>query len=346
MNILFASFRNVFSSAAWVVVALAFFVTPLYAAKSAEPGKDHPLVGRYEGSVLTFHQKPRFDELDLIKVPMDWRSSTKPEVLHLEGNVSFYYYDLPKGCTTLEVQRNYESSLKAKGLEILASCGAANGSCYTDNAEKNPIWFAHALKNATLWAEAKYPNGNWILSDGGIGYACEEGSTRYLHAKREANDGTTHVNLVLCDRNTSRAYIAVVESKAMETDKITFLDASAMQKSLDATGRVNLYGIYFDTDKDAVKSESKPTLDEISKLMRDNPKLRLQVVGHTDSTGKDTHNKDLSNRRAASVIRALTQAGIDAKRFTSRGAGASEPVTGNDNEEGRAKNRRVELVRM
>jgi outer membrane protein OmpA-like peptidoglycan-associated protein len=303
-------------------------------------------VGRYEGSKLIFHQAPKFDELGLAKVPMDWRSSTKPEVLHLEGNVSFYYYDLPEGRTTLEVQRNYESSLKAKGFEILASCGAASGSCYTDKAEKNPIWLAHALNNATRWAEGKYPNGDWILSAGGIGYACEDGNTRYLIAKRAASEGATHVGLVICDNEASRAYVAVIESKPMDTDKIAFVDASAMQKSLEAAGRVNLYGIYFDTDKDTVKPESKPTLDEIGKLMRDNPQLRLQVVGHTDSMGKDAHNKDLSNRRAASVIRSLTKAGIDARRFTSRGAGASEPVAPNNTEEGRAKNRRVELVRQ
>ncbi|MDR0777694.1 MAG: OmpA family protein [Azonexus sp.] len=342
----FSFFRKIIQGVALVAATLAF-AAPGYAAKPATPpDKDHPLVGRYEGSKLIFHQAPKFDELDLIKVPMDRRSSIKPEMLHLEGNVSFYYYDLPEGRTTLEVLRNYESSLKAKGFEILASCGAANGSCYTDKAEKNPLWLAHALNDATRWAEGKYPNGDWILNAGGMGYACEEGNTRYLHAKRGASDGTTHVNLVLCDRGTSRAYVAVVESRAMDTDKIAFVDASAMQKSLDATGRVNLYGIYFDTDKDTIKPESKPTLDEIGKLMKSNPQLRLQVVGHTDSTGNDAHNKDLSNRRAASVIRVLAQAGIDAKRFASRGAGASEPVAGNDNEEGRAKNRRVELVRM
>ena len=89
-------------------------------------------------------------------------------------------------------------------------------------------------------------------------------------------------------------------SKAMDTGKITFIDALAMQKSLNATGRINLYGIYFDTDKDTIKPESKPTIDEISKLMRDSPQLRLQVVGHTDSTGGDAHGR-AKNRRVELV---------------------------------------------
>jgi hypothetical protein len=104
---------------------------------AAEPDKDHPLVGRYEGSTLFFHQPPKYNEFSLLKSPLDWRNREKTDaLLPLEGNVSFYYYDLPKGRSSLEVLRNHESSLKAKGLEILFSCGSANGSCYTDQTEK------------------------------------------------------------------------------------------------------------------------------------------------------------------------------------------------------------------
>ena len=154
-------------------------------------------------------------------------------------------------------------------------------------------------------------------------FECYGGKARYMLAKRSASNGVTHVGMAICERCV---LMAVVDSKPMETGQIAFLNASAMQKSLDATGRVSLYGIYFDTDKDTIKPEPKPTLDEINKLIQANPQLRLQVVGHTDSTGGDAHNKDLLNRRAASVIQALTQIGVDAKRLTSRGAGASEPV--------------------
>jgi outer membrane protein OmpA-like peptidoglycan-associated protein len=333
-------FRKIIQGMALVAAALAL-VAPGHAA--APPDKDHPLVGRYEGSKLIFYQAPKFDEISLIKGPIDWRSSGKFDALNLEGNASFYYYELPKDRTTLEVQRNYETSLKAKGLDIVFSCGAANGSCYTDTSETNPIYLSMALEKIAHWPKGQNADGTWI---DGIAYACEEGNSRYLLAKREASEGTTHVGIAICNKGTARVYVAVLESKAMDTDKIAFLDASAMQKSLDATGRVSLYGIYFDTDKDTLKPESKPTLDEIGKLMQANPELHLQVVGHTDSTGGDAHNKDLSNRRAASVMRALTQAGIAPDRFSARGAGASEPVAPNDTEAGRAKNRRVELVKQ
>ena len=140
--------------------------------------------------------------------------------------------------------------------------------------------------------------------------------------------------------------VVVVETKEMDTGKIKFINSSAMQKSLQDTGRVNLYGIHFDFDKDEIKPDSQPTIDEMIKLMRSNPEMKLQVVGHTDSQGLEPHNNDLSSRRAGSVTRALVQAGIEAGRLSSRGAGSSEPVATNDTEDGRAKNRRVELVGM
>ena len=321
-----------------LLAGLALGMTAAF-GQAAEPGKDHPLVGRYEGATLKVYQKPKFDEIGLLQGPVNVRDTDHPDVLKLEGNVSFYYYELPKERSSLEVQRNYEESLKAKGLDIVFSCGVSNGSCFTDQKDPDAIWFSRGLEKATRW-----PNFGQI---GGVPWACETGTPRYTLAKREADSGVTHVSIAICDRvSPGQVFIAVVESKAMDTGKIAFVNASDMQKSLDATGRVNLYGIYFDTDKDTIKPESKPTLDEIGKLMKDNPQLRLQVVGHTDSTGGEAHNKDLSNRRAASVTHALAVAGIDAKRFASRGAGAAEPVQSNDTEEGRAKNRRVELVRM
>ena len=303
----------------------------------AEPGKDHPLVGRYEGSVLAEYRSPKYDQAALIKGLLD-NDEKKNELLQLEGNVSFYRYNLPPNRSTLEVMRNYESGLKAKGLEIIFSCGVLNGSCHTDGAEYTGNGrFVPALRNRTT----RWPN------EGDLGTSCGgDGDSRYLLAKHEASSGTTYVSLAVCDWVIPAVWVAVVESKEMDTNKLKFINATEMKKSLDTTGRVNLYGIYFDTDKDIIKPDSKPTLDEIGKLMKGNPQLHLQVVGHTDSTGGDAHNRDLSSRRAVSVMQALTGTGIDAGRFTSRGAGASEPVASNDSEQGRAKNRRVELVGM
>lgn len=123
--------------------------------------------------------------------------------------------------------------------------------------------------------------------------------------------------------------------------------ASQLEQQLQQQGRAKIYGIYFDFASDTLRPESQPVLKEIVQVMRDNPGWKLSIEGHTDNIGGDAYNLDLSRRRAAAVKRALvTQYRIDAERFSTAGFGASRPVATNDTLEGRALNRRVELVRQ
>ncbi len=118
-------------------------------------------------------------------------------------------------------------------------------------------------------------------------------------------------------------------------------------KDLARTGHVAVYGIYFDFGKADVKSESEPMLKEIAKLLQQDPRLKLHVVGHTDSVGELAYNLDLSRRRAQAVVQVLaTKHGIAPGRLRGDGVGPLAPVASNDTEEGRAKNRRVELVKL
>ena len=127
---------------------------------------------------------------------------------------------------------------------------------------------------------------------------------------------------------------------------MTFVKAESMAKSLTDHGKIALYGIYLDTDKDAVREDSQATLQEIARLLKNQPQLKIRVVGHTDNQGSATHNLDLSRRRAANVGRALTsEYAIAADRLDSFGCSWYAPVASNDSEDGRARNRRVELVK-
>lgn len=112
---------------------------------------------------------------------------------------------------------------------------------------------------------------------------------------------------------------------------------------LDEQGKVDLYGIYFDTDEDRLKDESGPVLEQVQALLEARPGLRLVVAGHTDAEGADAHNLDLSKRRAAAVVAWLVERGIAADRLHPEGHGEGRPVAGNDSAAGRALNRRVEL---
>lgn len=114
-------------------------------------------------------------------------------------------------------------------------------------------------------------------------------------------------------------------------------------EQLDAAGRINLYGIYFDTDQATLKAGSEATLEQVRGLLDARPQLQVVIAGHTDAEGGDAHNLALSRRRAAAVVEWMVDKGIDAGRLQSEGHGESMPVAGNDTPEGRALNRRVEI---
>ena len=123
------------------------------------------------------------------------------------------------------------------------------------------------------------------------------------------------------------------------------VDAAAMAKGLGETGHIALYGIYFDTDKAVVKPESRPTLEQIAKLLTGQPQLNVFIVGHTDNQGAYEYNLDLSRRRAEAVAAELVKNfRIVPARLRAAGVGFLAPVGSNANEGGRALNRRVELV--
>ena len=139
-------------------------------------------------------------------------------------------------------------------------------------------------------------------------------------------------------------YLTVVERGALGP-RAGMLAAEEMKKALDAEGHVALY-INFDFNKADIKPDSQPIVDEIVKLLNTNPDLHLTVEGHTDNVGKPDYNRQLSTDRAKAVVAALTSRGIEGKRLKSAGLGQDKPIADNNSEDGRAKNRRVELVKL
>lgn len=137
----------------------------------------------------------------------------------------------------------------------------------------------------------------------------------------------------------------IIEKEAMKQDVV--MNADAMMQGLSETGEVAIYGIYFDTAKSDIKAESEPALAEIAKLMNAHPDLRVYIVGHTDMVGDVAANVKLAQARAQSVVTALSaKNGIPASRMVPFGAGPYAPLATNRTEDGRAKNRRVELVEI
>ena len=122
--------------------------------------------------------------------------------------------------------------------------------------------------------------------------------------------------------------------------------ATNLKRALDSAGRVAVYGIYFDSDSSTPTAESGATLQHILDLLTAAPTLRLEIEGHTDDTGAAAHNQQLSEQRAMSVRSWLVSHGISGNRLESHGYGATRPVPDNKTPEGKAKNRRVELVKI
>ena len=141
-----------------------------------------------------------------------------------------------------------------------------------------------------------------------------------------------------------KAYdLDILEEEQMKQDVVA--DAASMARNISSSGKVALYGIYFDTGKTDIKPESEPAIKEIANLLQQNPALKLFVVGHTDNVGTLDSNIDLSKRRAESVISYLVaNYKSDAGRLKGYGVGPLAPIASNKTDEGKAKNRRVELV--
>jgi len=176
---------------------------------------------------------------------------------------------------------------------------------------------------------------------------------------REAGDGNDRATTLRFTKAGSEVWIAlralggvdkiyfltIIEKEAMRQEVV--MDAAAMAGSIADTGSVAIYGIHFDTAMAEIKPDSAPAIAEIAKLLKSSPALQVFVVGHTDMVGDANTNQMLSQRRAQAVINELiTRFGISDARLTARGMGPYAPVGSNRNEEGRARNRRVELVEI
>lgn len=314
-----------------LVCLIAISSTPLARASDVAGSSDHPAIGRYEGSVITFHETKTYEEISLPYKSLDKGENNKPSAwqVDLAGKLTSLHYEGPGDRSILEVMRNYEAALKAGGFKVRFFC-------------RNPNECSPARAISTFWKAGK----------GKVGMPTTWETTVYMLAERDNAEGKVTVGMLGVETRphggkplTPHVAVTIVESKPMETGKITVVKAKEIETALARDGRIAIYGIYFDFDKAAIKPESQPQIDQLAALLKDNPKLEVLIVGHTDGKGAFDYNLSLSQRRAKAVSDALvTGHGIAPARLTPAGAGMVSPVASNRSEEGRAKNRRVEIV--
>jgi OOP family OmpA-OmpF porin len=314
-----------------VLMAFSGLFHAIAFAADVRGSHDDPLLGRFEGAEIRVYKHFKYDEIPYITGPFSPQSGKIDKVENIGGELSLIGYYIPKGASFAQLEHNYNIRLKQQGFVIDYQCNSDKNECSGEQLYA-PNFFKYIRmptkdmdQDHYLWNEWKY---------------------RYIAAHLDGPTGRIYAIVVVTNNGFTGeplfVYVTLLKKESME---YSMVDAKKMAKSIADTGRIALYGIHFDTAKADIKPDSEQALQQISALLKQQPDLKLVIVGHTDNQGALDYNMTLSKKRADAVRDALIkQYGIAASRLAAWGAGYLAPVASNHTEAGRAKNRRVELV--
>ena len=302
--------------------------TNLFAQRETdvEGSKDHPLISRFPSSVIVVYAQHEFDEYT---IPLGNRPEEDKlfKKLNIEGKVTrIQYAGIPKNRSFLEVYRNYEIALKNAGFEILFS-GKGEELGY-------------------MWPSYIFHDNNSPLPEGDRLPSNNEPAQRYLSAKLARPEGDIYVSLFVTKDSWHEecplVQLDIIEIKPMESGLVT---AVAIDKGIKESGHITLAGIFFDTGKITIKAESDATLKNIAEYLNNHQDKYFYIVGHTDNAGDFVSNMTLSENRAKAVMNELvSKYEVNANQLKAHGVSSLSPVSSNSSDEGRARNRRVEIV--
>jgi OmpA-OmpF porin, OOP family len=314
------------------------------ATAASVPCKEEKSIERFEGAEIIMCEMKNFEEYRLMtgKIKdynLDKKGPTFDSSDVIEGPLTQIVYRIKKGPSALEVFRNYQESLKGAGYEPLFE--ADQGTVDARNGDYAGYYFG----------ETKFGPGSQYL-----GYS--PNNLRFGSYRKKSEDGDISIALFIVEYQDG--YVGGIDPSPVKDDIIVRLDiakpkamkkqmvgvsAKEIDKQLSTGGKVAIYGILFDFNKANIKAESKPALEQIAEYLKDNEDAKLWVVGHTDNAGGQEFNQELSEKRAEAVVDALRDDyDIRGKRLKAAGVGLLAPTAPNTDEEGRAKNRRVELI--
>ncbi|HEY5812669.1 MAG TPA: OmpA family protein [Terrimicrobiaceae bacterium] len=308
------------------------------------------MLKRIEGSEILYYKASKFDASSFALEKVQFDSGTggfkETKVLKAEGPHITIYYKLPAETTTLEGIRQYEAELKSMGYERLFE-GAGDDlddgynrfvtRTYPDVKGSQPLYYVHDFNHD---------------------------DKRYALYKSTGSDGVTYVSLYAFAINDYSGIgadsqklkgvevgrvllrVDILREGAMK-ERMVVVKAKEISSTIEKTGKIAIYGIFFDFDKADIKPQSSEGLAEIAKMLKAAGGKKFLIVGHTDNQGGVDYNSSLSKRRAEAVVKALAQQfDIDSRAIIPIGVGMAAPVAPNTDDSGRAKNRRVEVVAM
>ena len=216
-------------------------------------------------------------------------------------------------------------NVKGQYWKLLYEVRKPNGERVQDIST---VEFLENYKNAAL-----EKGGEVLWEDRGV-----------LDIRIPRDDGGNTYCQIMPSANLGQIYLNIIDQKAFK-QSLTF-GVDELKTALDKEGKVILHGILFDLDNASLKQESVKQLSNMVALLLKYPDLKIEIQGHTDNQGKDDYNMKLSKNRAETVSSYLQLFGVDKTRLVSNGFGETKPIVSNDTEEGRAQNRRVELIKL
>ena len=281
-------------------------------AQDKEGCKDHPLFTRMPNYEINNCAESKFEAVEFAKPGLK-AYGTSSDYESVEGSVFSISYGLKDGATpasSLQIIRNFQNAAKAAGGAVLAEYS-------------NPFLAPFTAQTSKFLVD----------SPGGLSY------DRYTNLK--FTKGSSEYWVVVAASDEYKDYsLVVVERETMAQE----VSVNELVDKLNNQGFITLY-VNFDTGKSTIKPESTKTLDDAASVLNAAASLSVVVGGHTDNVGTPESNLKLSEDRAKAVVAALVQRGIAADRLTAKGFGQTAPIADNRTEEGRAKNRRVELTK-
>lgn len=303
-----------------VVVAL-MISTNLFAqrTKDIEGSKDYPLVSRFKGSVIEWYQIRNFDRYFILSL-----QDNKISNYEVDGKITRIQYSVGKEHSVFEIYKSYENSLKETGFEILT----------TLNDENCGVNLQEQLYNDEFHGLNKLPRA--ALNPG-------DDEFYYLAVKKQIDDKDIYIVVYTAfERGDLLVTFDAIEVQSIDKGLVSVKD---LETNLSKNGHIAIYDIHFDTGKSDIKPNSDSALNNIAEYLNVHSDKKYLIVGHTDNTGDFEANLKLSEARAGTVMNELiTKYSVKAEQLKAYGDGSTAPVASNSTNDGKAKNRRVEIV--
>jgi len=314
--------RNLYENNEWI------------AHRDIAGSRNYPLISRFSGSIIQYYKTLKWDKyvLPISPIVSDGGGKTWKKKLDLAGKITRIQYSVSNDNNSAFVYANYLSALKKAEWKILF---AGNGDQELGNDYREWCFYYYGSDglNQDRFGSAFGPGGN---------------NHCYIAAEFQDEDRTVYAAIYITDYENSSKGLAFTlitqDTIEIQNPKTGLVTAKIMTDKLHSKGHVALDGIFFETGKSTLKDSSNAALKNIADYLKANPNRKFYVVGHTDNTGTFEANMALSLNRAKAVVNALVQKyRIPAVQLKTCGVGPVAPVLANETEDGRARNRRVEI---